>query len=162
MPKPTKQQEKLNLPQQEQQSSQQPQPYSSGKLAANRKADGSSNLLAQIKSSPIPSPEDLLGYKDVDSEFPKKIIEWADLNQKVIRRRILMEYWFPLIRNVFNNLCGLAVAYLLIECAKEFLYRGATKEAAAVICVPLVSGMAVFVTQKYYQQKSQGNQPPSE
>ena len=133
--------------------------YSSRKVAANNHGDGSSHVLAEIRRSPIPPPEDLKGYQDLDPTFAKQIMEWSDLNQKAIRHRLRTEQWLSFFRSILNNSFGLAAIYFLCQVAREFLYAGAAKEGAAVICVPLAAIVAVFVTQKYYQQKSQEQHP---
>jgi hypothetical protein len=54
--------------------------YSDRKIAAKMSQDGSSQIIAQHKTSVLPDPEDLKAFAEVNPAFPNMIFDWAEKN----------------------------------------------------------------------------------
>lgn len=97
---------------------------------------------------PIPHPNILNGYKNIDSTFPDRIFKLTEKDQE---HRIKLEGYAikeNLKLNKWGMVCGFLIAIFSLGIGAFLLYNDKSIGGFAALLTPLVGVIAVFISNK--------------
>jgi uncharacterized membrane protein len=130
-----------------------------GELTMKKYPDGSQELISKIYQGQILPPEMLKEYKEVDPEFPARLIKWSEEESQHRRFYEKNNLKNRNIMNLSGHICSIVVTVAILLVAYLFMTNGFAKEGMW-IALSTSGVVGIFVIKKYITGYSKNSQQP--
>jgi hypothetical protein len=130
-----------------------------GELLMKKYPDGSQELSSKIYHGQILPPEMLKEYKEVDPEFPARLVKWSEVeseHRRICEKNLLKHKY---VMSLSGHLCSIVATAAILLVAYLFMTKGYAREGMW-IALSTSGVVGIFVIKKYITGYTKNNQPP--
>lgn len=130
-----------------------------GELLVKKYPDGSQELSTKVYLGLLLPPEMLKEYKEVDPEFPARIVKWSEeesQHRRICEKNFLKQRF---IMSLSGHLCSIIATVAILLVAYMFMAKGFAKEGMW-IALSTSGVVGIFVIKKYITGNAKNNRQP--